>query len=482
MVGTHNAFSVRYLYIFFWCDYVVLYMVGTLNAFLARYLYTFLVWLRWVVYGWHSQCIFGEVFVYFFGVITLGCIWLALSMHFRLGICILFWCDYVGLYMVGTHRHFRWGICILFWCDYVVLYMVGTLNAFPARYSYTFFGVIMLCCIWLALSMHFRRGICILFWCDYVVLYMVGTLNAFSARYLYTFLVWLRWVVYGWHSQCIFGEVFVYFFGVITLGCIWLALSMHFWRGICILFWCDYVGLYMVGTLNAFSARYLYTFLVWLRWVVYGWHSQCIFGEVFVYFFGVITLCCIWLALSMHFWRGICILFWCDYVGLYMVGTLNAFSARYLYTFLVWLRWVVYGWHSQCIFGEVFVYFFWCDYVGLYMVGTHNAFSARYLYTFLVWLRWVVYGWHSQCIFGEVFVYFFGVITLGCIWLALSMHFWWGICILFWCDYVGLYMVGTLNAFSALRGICILFWCDYVVPTIYNPTLYMVGTHPNAFS
>ena len=62
--------------------------------------------------------------------------------------------------------------------------------------------------------MHFRRGICILFWCDYVGLYMVGTLNAFSARYLYTF------------------------FGVITLGCIWLALSMHF------------------------SARYLYTFLV----------------------------------------------------------------------------------------------------------------------------------------------------------------------------------------------------------------------------
>ena len=85
--------------------------------------------------------------------------------------------------------HFRRGICILFWCDYVVLYMVGTLNAFSARYLYTFFGVIMLCCIWLALSMHFRRGICILFWCDYVVLYMVGTLNAFSARYLYTFLV-----------------------------------------------------------------------------------------------------------------------------------------------------------------------------------------------------------------------------------------------------------------------------------------------------
>ena len=67
--------------------------------------------------------------------------------------------------------------------------MVGTLNAFSARYLYTFFGVITLCCIWLALSMHFRRGICILFWCDYVVLYMVGTLNAFSARYLYTFLV-----------------------------------------------------------------------------------------------------------------------------------------------------------------------------------------------------------------------------------------------------------------------------------------------------
>ena len=67
----------------------------------------------------------------------------------------------------------------------------------------------------------------------------------------------------------------------------------------------------MVGTRNAFSVRYLYTF------------------------FGVITLCCIWLALSMHFWRGICILFWCDYVGLYMVGTLNAFLARYLYTFLV---------------------------------------------------------------------------------------------------------------------------------------------------
>ena len=85
----------------------------------------------------------------------------------------------------------------------------------------------------------------------------------------------------------------------------------------------------MVGTLNAF------------------------FGEVFVYFFGVITLGCIWLALSMHFRRGICILFWCDYVGLYMVGTLNAFLAR-------------------------------CDYVGLYMVGTLNAFSARYLYTFLV--------------------------------------------------------------------------------------------------
>ena len=85
-------------------------------------------------------CIFGEVFVYFFGVITLGCIWLALSMHFRRGICILF-------------------------------------------------GVITLGCIWLALSMHFRRGICILFWCDYVVLYMVGTHNAFLARYLYTFLV-----------------------------------------------------------------------------------------------------------------------------------------------------------------------------------------------------------------------------------------------------------------------------------------------------
>ena len=121
---------------------------------------------------------------------------------------------------------------------------------------------------------------------------------------------------------------------------------MHFRRGICILFWCDYVVLYMVGTLNAFSARYLYTlcspkilvtpfFGVIIRCVVYGWHSQCIFGEVFVYFFGVITLCCIWLALSMHFRRGICILFWCDYVGLYMVGTLNAFSARYLYTFLV---------------------------------------------------------------------------------------------------------------------------------------------------
>ena len=85
--------------------------------------------------------------------------------------------------------HFRRGICILFWCDYVGLYMVGTLNAFSARYLYTFFGVITLGCIWLALSMHFRRGICILFWCDYVVLYMVGTLNAFSARYLYTFLV-----------------------------------------------------------------------------------------------------------------------------------------------------------------------------------------------------------------------------------------------------------------------------------------------------
>ena len=98
--------------------------------------------------------------------------------------------------------------------------MVGTLsNAFSARYLYTFFGVITLGCIWLALSMHFR-----LFWCDYVGLYMVGTLNAFLARYLY-------------------------FFGVITLGCIWLALSMYFRRGICILFWCEYVGLYMVGTL-----------------------------------------------------------------------------------------------------------------------------------------------------------------------------------------------------------------------------------------
>ena len=114
--------------------------------------------------------------------------------------------------------------------------MVGTHNAFSVRYLYTF-------------------------WCDYVVLYMVGTLNAFSARYLYTF------------------------FGVIMLCCIWLALSMHFRRGICILFWCDYVA--------------------------------------------------IWLALSMHFRRGICILFWCDYVGLYMVGTLNAFLARYLYNLLV---------------------------------------------------------------------------------------------------------------------------------------------------
>ena len=66
---------------------------------------------------------------------------------------------------------------------------------------------------------------------------------------------------------------------------------MHFWRGICILFWCDYVVLYMVGTLNAFSARYSYTF------------------------FGVITLCCIWLALSMHFWRGICILFFVRLIG-----------------------------------------------------------------------------------------------------------------------------------------------------------------------
>ena len=73
----------------------------------------------------------------------------------------------------------------------------------------------------------------------------------------------------------------------------------------------------------------------------------------------MIMLGCIWLALSMHFRRGICILFWSDYVGLYMVGTLNAFSAKYLYTF-------------------------WCDYVGLYMVGTLNVFSARYLYTFLV--------------------------------------------------------------------------------------------------
>ena len=83
---------------------------------------------------------------------------------------------------------------------------------------------------------------------------------------------------------------------------------MHFRRGICILFWCDYVGLYMVGTQS--------------------------FSRGICYFFGVITLGCIWLALSMHFRRGICI-FWCDYVGLYMVGTLNAFSARYLYTFLV---------------------------------------------------------------------------------------------------------------------------------------------------
>ena len=245
----------RGICILFWCDYVGLYMVGTLNAFSARYLYPFLVWLRWVVYGWHSQCIFGEVFVYFFGVITLGCIWLALTMHFRRGICILFWCD-VGLYMVGT------------------------LKAFSARYLYTFFGVITLGCIWLALTMHFRWGICILFfWCDYVVLYMVGTLNAFLARYLYTFLVWLRWVVYGWHSQCIFGEVFVYFFLV------WLRCVVYGWHSQCIFgevfvyfFWCYYVGLYMVGTHNAFSARYLYTFLVWLRWVVYGWHSQGIFG------------------------------------------------------------------------------------------------------------------------------------------------------------------------------------------------------------
>ena len=58
-------------------------------------------------------------------MITLGCIWLALSMHFRLGICILFWCDYVGLYMVGTHNAFSVRYLYTFWCDYVVLYMVG---------------------------------------------------------------------------------------------------------------------------------------------------------------------------------------------------------------------------------------------------------------------------------------------------------------------------------------------------------------------
>ena len=224
-----------------------------------------------------------------------------------------------------------------------------------------------------------------------------------TKRYLYTFLVWLRWVVYGWHSQC-----------KILFWCdyeIWLALSMHFRRGICILFWCDYVGLYMVGTLNAFTPRYLYTFLVWLRWVVYGWHSQCIFA-VFVYFFGVMHMVGTLNAFSaqvfvtiynifgvitpkkytmvgiMHFWRGICILFWCDYVGLYMVGTLNAFSARYLYTFLVWLRWVVYGWHSQCIFGKVFVpkkYTLGCIWLA-YLA--ENAFSrVPYTYT--------TYGWQQ---------------------------------------------------------------------------------------
>ena len=63
------------------------------------------------------------------------------------------------------------------------------------------------------------------------------------------------WEMVRWVTLCVL-------FPVITLGCIWLALSMHFWRGICILFWCDYLGLYMVGTLNEYSARYLYTFLV----------------------------------------------------------------------------------------------------------------------------------------------------------------------------------------------------------------------------
>ena len=81
----------------------------------------------------------------------------------------------------------------------------------------------------------------------------------------------------------------------------------------------------------------------------------------------------------MHFRRGICILFWCDYVGLYMVGTLNAFSARVLQ----------HNVYKKSIF--------WCDYVGLYMVGhsqcifndiqsvrTFTTYPARYLYTFLV--------------------------------------------------------------------------------------------------
>ena len=81
-----------------------------------------------------------------------------------------------------------YSVCVVS-CDYVGLYMVGTLNAFLANvFVYFYLAVIMLGCIWLALSMHFRRGICILFWSDYVGLYMVGTLNAFSAKNLYTFI------------------------------------------------------------------------------------------------------------------------------------------------------------------------------------------------------------------------------------------------------------------------------------------------------